>query len=117
MYIARYERNLDVELATTCGMLHDIFYLTGGSSENHAAQGAEQAEIILKAMSVYSNEEIKTITTAISRHSDKSAINESYDELLKDADVLDHCLYNADFPVAEWKLFGIATCAQNLVFP
>ena len=98
------KRNLDVELATTCGMLHDIFYMTGGSSENHAVQGAEQAETILKAMSLYSSEEIKIITTAISRHSDKSAINDSYDELLKDADVMDHCLYNADFTVAEWEV-------------
>lgn len=34
------KRNLNVELATTCGMLHDIFYITGGTSDNHAAKGA-----------------------------------------------------------------------------
>ncbi|MCL1802161.1 MAG: HD domain-containing protein [Eubacteriaceae bacterium] len=60
------KRNLDVELAATCGMLHDIFYITGGSRENHALHGAKQAETILKAMQVYSSEEIKTIITAIS---------------------------------------------------
>ena len=27
------KRNLNVELATTCGMLHDIFYITGGTSD------------------------------------------------------------------------------------
>ena len=49
------KRNLNVELATTCGMLHDIFYITGGTSDNHAAKGAEQAEAILKTMRLYSD--------------------------------------------------------------
>ncbi len=95
------KRNLNVELATTCGMLHDIFYMSGGASDNHAARGAEQAEAILKAMGSYSDDEIRTVTTAISRHSDKKHIHEPYDELLKDADVMDHCLYNTAFPIAQ----------------
>ena len=98
------KRNMSVELATTCGMLHDIYYMTGGSTDNHAVEGAEQAKTVLKAMSVYSDDEIKIITTAISRHSDKGATHEPYDELLKDADVMDHCFYNADFSVAEWEM-------------
>lgn len=44
------KRNMDVELATTCGMLHDIYYMTGGSPDNHAVNGAKQAETILKSM-------------------------------------------------------------------
>lgn len=95
------KRNLNVELATTCGMLHDIFYMSGGTSDHHAAKGAEQAETILKKMKLYSDDEIKIITTAISRHSDKTHIHEPYDELLKDADVMDHCLYNPAFPIAQ----------------
>jgi len=43
------------------------------------------------------------VTSAISKHSDKNTIHEPYDELLKDADVMDHCFYNADFPIAEWE--------------
>lgn len=95
------KRNLDTELAATCGMLHDIFYMSGGSSDNHAAKGAEQAETILRAMDLYSDDEIKTVTAAISRHSDKKTIHGPYDELLKDADVMDHCLYNAALPIAQ----------------
>jgi uncharacterized protein len=98
------KRNMDVELATTCGMLHDIFYMTGGSPDNHAVDGAKQAEKILKSMNLYSNDEIRLITTAISRHSEKNVIHEPYDELLKDADVMDHCFYNADFPIAEREM-------------
>ncbi len=95
------KRGLDVELATTCGMLHDIFYMSGGSSDDHARKGAMQAETILKAMGSYRDDEIKTVTTAISRHRDKQHIHGPYDELLKDADVMDHCLYNPAFPVAQ----------------
>ncbi len=98
------KRNLNVELATTCGMLHDIFYITGSTSDNHAAKGAEQAEAILKTMRLYSDDEIKIVTAAVSRHSDKNHIHEPYDELLKDADVIDHCLYNPAFPIAPWEM-------------
>ena len=97
------KRNLNVELATTCGMLHDIYYMSGGSPENHAVQGAEQAKEILRAMKTYTDEEISIITSAVSRHSDKGTVQEPYDELLKDADVMDHSLYNADFPIFEWE--------------
>lgn len=98
------KRNLNVELATTCGMLHDIFYMSGGASDDHAAKGAEQAETILKAMRSYSDDEIKLVTTAIARHSDKKHVHEPYDELLKDADVMDHCLYNTAFPIAQHEM-------------
>lgn len=98
------KRNMNIDLATTCGMLHDIHYMTGGSSDNHAIKGAEQTKSILKRMNQYNDDEIEIITTAISRHSEKSKIHDKYDELLKDADVMDHCLYNIDFPVAEWEM-------------
>ena len=97
------KRNMNIELATTCGMLHDIHYMTGGESENHALKGAEQADGILKALNVYNENEIKIITSAILKHSDKKTVHEPYDELLKDADVMDHCFYNTDFPIAEWE--------------
>ena len=86
----------------TAGMLHDIANVNGGS-DNHAADGAVQAEVLLKSMKLYSDDEIAIITTAIARHDAKSATHEAYDELLKDADVLSHCFYNPDFPVNEWE--------------
>ena len=42
------KRNLNSEIAATCGMLHDIGYMTGGSSHNHAIEGAKKAGTILK---------------------------------------------------------------------
>ena len=94
------KRKMNVELATTCGMLHDIANVNG-SGGNHALKGAEEAEELLRVINLYNDEEIKIITTAISRHIEKKAVHEPYNELLKDADVMSHCFYNNDFPVHE----------------
>ena len=107
-------RNLNPEIASTSGMLHDIYQVTDGTSENHAVMGAKKATEILKTINQYNDEEIKIITTAISRHSDKFATHEPYDELLKDADVLDHCFYNPDFPIAEHEIFRYKNLLMEL---
>ena len=44
-------RNLNVELATTCGMLHDIANVNGGGG-NHALKGTEQAEALLRTYGI-----------------------------------------------------------------
>jgi len=98
------KRHLNVELATTCGMLHDIANINGNGGDNHALKGAEEAEELLRTINLYNDDEIKTIITAISRHNDKNTVHEPYDELLKDADVMSHCFYNHDFPIAEWEM-------------
>ena len=97
------KRGLHPELAATCGMLHDIGYMAGGSSDNHAAEGAKRAEMLLRGMQTYTDSEIRTIATAIAHHSDKRTVHGDYDELLKDADVMDHCFYNRDFSISEWE--------------
>jgi len=110
LVIARYcsllalKRNLNQELAMTSGMLHDIYRVTDNIAENHDVLGAKKATEILKALNLYSDKEISTITTAISRHCDKSATHEPYDEILKDADVLSHCFYNPNFSVSDGEI-------------
>ncbi len=98
------KRNLDAEIAATCGMLHDIGYLSGGDSDHHATKGAKLAKILLKEMALYNDDEIELIATAIHHHSDKCNIHADYDELLKDADVMDHCFYNPLFSISEWEV-------------
>ena len=93
------KRGLNPEIAATCGMLHDIYQVTAGTSEQHAVKGSAVAEEILRQTGLYDDEEIKTITTAIYWHSKKRKIHGPYDELLKDADVMSHFFYNTDFPV------------------
>ena len=94
-------RGLDPELASVCGMLHDIYAVMFGSYDNHAVNGSIEAKKILESTELFFDDEIDIITTAISQHSCKDKKHLPYDEVLKDADVLHHCLYNPSFSVAE----------------
>ncbi len=98
------KRNLDAELAATCGMLHDIYYMIDISGKDHAEKGSKLAKEILNKIGQYSDEEIELITTAIANHGRKFFVDGIYDELLKDADVLDHCLTDNSAPIAEWEV-------------
>ena len=110
------KRGLDSEIAATCGMLHDIYQVTAGTTEDHAIKGAVVAESMLKATKQYSNEEIKVITTAILRHSKKRKIHDPYDEVLKDADVMDHCFYNPVYPILEKEIVRYNNLLQEFGF-
>lgn len=94
------QRGLDVEIAATSGMLHDIHQVTHGMSyaamKRHAAKGSEEAAYVLRRVGLYSEEEISIVTAAISQHSDKANIHTPYDEVLKDADVMHHRLFPYD---------------------
>jgi uncharacterized protein len=49
-------------------------------------------------------EETDMICSAIHNHSDKLGNFSSFDEVLIDADVMQHCLYNPLFPVKEHEM-------------
>ena len=95
------KRGLNSELCTIAGTLHDIWSYKTGNHIDHARLSSIEAKRIMKEVGYFSAEEITTICNAISNHSDKKSINDLYDEVLKDADVLQHYLYNTTFPVEE----------------
>jgi HD superfamily phosphodiesterase len=95
------KRNQDVELATIAGMLHDLHSYKAMNTENHAEHGAVLARQILKELLLTTDSETDLICSAIRNHSSKATIHSAFDEVLKDADVLQHCLYNPLFPVME----------------
>ncbi|MFV0381683.1 MAG: HD domain-containing protein [Breznakia sp.] len=99
------KRNLNVEMAHMMGLLHDIYTYTKNDIRDHARQGSLLAEQALSALKVVSIAEKKRICHAIYCHSDKITIHGVYDEVLKDADVLAHYLYNPtmDIKVKERK--------------
>ena len=86
------KRKQNVELAAIAGLLHDIYAYQTGSRKDHAHQGALRAGEILQELNLFSEEEIDIITGAIYRHSDKNAVDSPFDEVLKDADALQHFL-------------------------
>ncbi len=99
--ILALKRGLNVELCTIAGMLHDIWTYKAGYSVDHSKLGSIEARKILNETSCFSEEEIDIICNSIYRHSNKQEIDNTYDETLKDADVLQHYLYNTSLPIIE----------------
>ena len=87
------KRGENQELAAMAGMLHDIHAYMSGSYDDHAHLGAEMARKILEEVGVTTAEENDIICSAVYHHDDKLVVDGPMDEILKDADVIDHC-YN-----------------------
>lgn len=105
-------RHVDIELACIAGMLHDIaVYANNCPYSVHAKQSAILAKEILEKSDVFEPDEILIITNAIALHSNKMEKDGGkLSELLKDADVLQHHLYNTNIePSAKdkYRLFYI----------
>jgi hypothetical protein len=91
------QRGLDAEHAGVAGMLHDLSTYESGDPTDHGPRSARQAGQILRELGGFSDAEIEVIQSGISHHSDKAAIHGPFEELMKDADVLQHTLYNPCF--------------------
>ena len=87
-------RHEDTELAMISGLLHDLYTYETSEREDHAPVGADYASGLLRTTGLFLDHEIETISHAIYCHSDKASVNSALDEILKDADVLQHYLYD-----------------------
>jgi len=95
------KRGLNAELCVIAGMLHDISRYKNGSDIEHARLSSLDARRIMNEIKSFSDEEINIVCSAISKHSNKQDIDDYYDEVLKDADVLSHYLNFSRFQVQE----------------
>ena len=84
------KRGENAELATMAGLLHDLWAYKSGSYDDHAHLGAEYARKVLGEMTT--PEETDIICSAIYHHDSKAEVDAPMDEILKDADVIDHSL-------------------------
>ncbi len=91
-------RGLDPDLATVAGLLHDLDTYRTKAGPDHADRSAALARHVLGAMDGFLLLEVEAICTAISRHMDKEEMHGPLDELLKDADVWQHYLYDTAAP-------------------
>lgn len=103
------KRKNNVELSVIAGMLHDIYSYTNMDTQDHAHKGAVMAHSILDSLNAFTEEEKQLICTAIYNHSDKANLHNSLDEILKDADVMQHILHNplSDVKQHEQKRFSL----------
>ncbi len=95
------KRGLDPEIAAMAAMLHDLYAYKSGSYDDHAHKGAYLAGDILEELNLTDEAETEEICSAIYHHDDKLVTDGPMDEVLKDADVIDHCLKDSSKPVKE----------------
>ena len=95
------KRGLDPEIASMAAMLHDLHAYKTGFYDDHAHLGADLAREILEELKLTDDSETDMICSAIYHHDDKLLTDEPMDEVLKDADVIDHCLKDSSKPVKE----------------
>ena len=86
------KRGENAELATMAGLLHDLYAYNSGSYDDHAHLGAEYARKLLEKLAITTPEETDVICAAIGHHDSKAEVDGPIDEILKDADVIDHSL-------------------------
>lgn len=98
--IAR-KRGLDPELSSMAAMLHDLHAYKTGSYDDHAHRGAELAGNILRELRLTDEGETDIICSAIYHHDDKLVTDGPMDEVLKDADVIHHCMNDLSKSVKE----------------
>lgn len=82
------QNNLDIEIAATIGILHDIATYKLNSSFDHANRSSIIAKDLLSQDNLYQDDEIAIIVTAIKNHSNKERVDDLYSELIKNADLL-----------------------------
>ena len=95
------KRGLDPEIASIAAMMHDLHAYKTGSYDDHAHKGADLARKILGELKLTDEAETDMICSAIYHHDDKLVTDDPMDEVLKDADVIDHCLKDSTKPVKE----------------
>jgi HD superfamily phosphodiesterase len=93
------KRKQNAELATMAGMLHDFYIYKMNDMNNHAEKGAILARETLDFLKITNEKETELICNAISVHSDKKNKHSDFSEVLVDADVIQHTLYNITLPV------------------
>ena len=95
------KRGLDPELASMAAMLHDLYAYKTGSYEDHAHKGADLAREILGELKLTDEAETEIICSAIYHHDDKLVTDAPMDEVLKDADVIHHCMNDLSKAIKE----------------
>ena len=98
------KRGLNWEIASMAAMLHDFHAYKSGSYDDHAHKGAELAREILGELNLTNEEETETICSAIYHHDDKLVIDTPMDEVLKDADVIHHCMNDLSKSIKDKEL-------------
>lgn len=90
-------RGLKPRLAFIIGLMHDTARIVDNGQEGtHAEKGAEIVKKLLGETGKFNSEELDIVYSAIYNHSNKKDIGSEYEEVIKDADVLERLFLMKD---------------------
>lgn len=96
--ILALKRGLPVDICAVGLLFHDINSIVHGKYKNHAREGTPIAMDIIEEIGDFTGEELDQIKRIIRNHSDKHKwTDDPFQEIGKDADVLDCFLYDGAF--------------------
>lgn len=82
------KRGLDQELAAVIGLLHNYYFYKTGIKEFPGPNSADTVRPLLRDMGIFNKEEMNLILKAIFHQEDRSKVQGPYDEIVKDAYLL-----------------------------
>ena len=88
-WLLALERGVDPELAACAAAVHDYGRIITGVQKDHANVGYAPVKEFLKALNMFTDEEVETIALAVKNHSSKTVVGTPIEEIVKDADVID----------------------------
>lgn len=92
-YLLAEERGLDPEFAACACAVHDYGRIITGKQEGHAEAGYQPVKVFLQSTGLFTEEEMEIISLCVKNHSKKGEIGTEYEEIVKDADILDFYQY------------------------
>ena len=100
-------------IAKKRGLEHDLAAYKSGSYDDHAHKGAVLAREILGELGLTNAEETDLICSAIYHHDDKLVVDGPMDEVLKDADVIHHCMNDLSKAVKDKEKARFASLCEE----
>lgn len=95
-------RGQNQELAAIAGLLHNYYFCKTGVSDFPGFNSADTVRPLLRELNIFSEEELTTILRAIFYYEDRSVVHGPYEEIVKDAYVLQFYFQDTDC-VLKWE--------------
>ncbi|SMF87869.1 CHAP domain-containing protein [Paenibacillus uliginis N3/975] len=111
------KRGQNQELAAIIGLLHDYYYYKTGIHEFPGPNSAETVRPLLRDMNIFTKEEQTTILKAIFHRGDRSRVHGPYEEIVKDAYVMQLYFQNSSRILSQQDVSRLRNVFRELAIP
>ncbi|MCM3172140.1 CHAP domain-containing protein [Paenibacillus sp. MER 99-2] len=99
--ILALKRGLETEISAIAGLLHQFYYYKTGIAHYPGVNSADTLRPLLRDLQIFSKEEQRRILRAIFYQEQLKQVNEPYDEIIKDAIILQAYVQHINQPVPQ----------------